>query len=215
MNVMEKTTDRDVASSSVLTQPKSRVELHGNKYKKSKPKKSQDSKPKKNRKLSIPSILLIIILLLPISITAFTLVSKGSKLERISGSASGEEVYLDDASSKESDPPIIEQNDENKVEPPPDQSGEGNRDQPVQEPVVKAETKPTTEVDAKPPEKPETVQKQPEVNDNSFHTVQPGETLYRISMKYYKSQVGIEKIRSANGLNGNEINVGQRLVIPK
>lgn len=47
-----------------------------------------------------------------------------------------------------------------------------------------------------------------------YHTVQPGETLFRIAMKYYQSQAGIEKIRQANGISGNEISVGQKLKVP-
>src|SRR5690606_3428821 len=47
-----------------------------------------------------------------------------------------------------------------------------------------------------------------------YHTVQKGETLYRISMKYFKSQEGIELIRKENGIAGNEINEGQKLKIP-
>jgi LysM repeat protein len=46
------------------------------------------------------------------------------------------------------------------------------------------------------------------------HTVQPGETLYRIAMKYYQSKDGIEIIREANGLPNNNIHVGQVLKIP-
>lgn len=46
------------------------------------------------------------------------------------------------------------------------------------------------------------------------HTVQPGETLYRIAMKYYGSQSGIEKIKQANNIQGNEIQVGQTIKIP-
>jgi LysM repeat protein len=48
-----------------------------------------------------------------------------------------------------------------------------------------------------------------------YHTVQPKETLFRIAMKYYQSQSGIEIIQTANNLNGNEIMVGQVLKIPK
>jgi LysM repeat protein len=48
-----------------------------------------------------------------------------------------------------------------------------------------------------------------------YHTVKSNETLYRIAMNYYKSQSGIEIIRKANNLNGNEIRVGQVLTIPK
>lgn len=47
-----------------------------------------------------------------------------------------------------------------------------------------------------------------------YHTVKPQETVFRISMMYYKSQDGIEKIRQANGLSGNDIRAGQVLKIP-
>lgn len=47
-----------------------------------------------------------------------------------------------------------------------------------------------------------------------YHKVQPQETLYRISVKYYKSGSGVEKIKQANGLKSNEIYVGQTLKIP-
>ncbi|WP_285766260.1 LysM peptidoglycan-binding domain-containing protein [Peribacillus sp. SI8-4] len=47
-----------------------------------------------------------------------------------------------------------------------------------------------------------------------LHTVQAQETLFRISMNYYKSQEGIALIREWNGLNGNEISKGQVLKIP-
>ncbi|MGG0412801.1 LysM peptidoglycan-binding domain-containing protein [Peribacillus simplex] len=47
-----------------------------------------------------------------------------------------------------------------------------------------------------------------------LHTVQGEETLFRISMNYYKSQEGIALIREWNGLNGNEISQGQVLKIP-
>ncbi|MEG7356367.1 LysM peptidoglycan-binding domain-containing protein [Bacillus inaquosorum] len=46
------------------------------------------------------------------------------------------------------------------------------------------------------------------------HTVQKKETLYRISMKYYKSRSGEEKIRAYNHLNGNDVYTGQVLDIP-
>lgn len=49
------------------------------------------------------------------------------------------------------------------------------------------------------------------------HTVQSGETLYRIAVNTYGSagaSAGVEKIKSANGLNSNEITVGSTLVLP-
>lgn len=47
-----------------------------------------------------------------------------------------------------------------------------------------------------------------------YHKVQPGETVFRIAMKYYKSQSGIDIIKKANSLSTNEITVGQTLTIP-
>ncbi|MGJ7919950.1 LysM peptidoglycan-binding domain-containing protein [Neobacillus sp. LXY-4] len=46
------------------------------------------------------------------------------------------------------------------------------------------------------------------------HTVQTGETLYRIAMKYYQSKDGVDIIKKANNLTSNEIRVGQVLKIP-
>ncbi|PLR99780.1 LysM peptidoglycan-binding domain-containing protein [Bacillus sp. T33-2] len=52
-------------------------------------------------------------------------------------------------------------------------------------------------------------------SETIYHTVGPGETLYRIAMKYYNSKDGIETIRKANNIKGNEVNKGQVLKIPK
>lgn len=49
------------------------------------------------------------------------------------------------------------------------------------------------------------------------HTVQPGETLYRIAVNTYGSAgaaESVEKIKAANGLNSNEITAGATLVLP-
>ncbi|MCA1054678.1 LysM peptidoglycan-binding domain-containing protein [Rossellomorea aquimaris] len=46
------------------------------------------------------------------------------------------------------------------------------------------------------------------------HTVQPQETIFRIAMKYYHSQEGIDIIKKANNLTSNEIQSGQVLNIP-
>jgi LysM repeat protein len=50
--------------------------------------------------------------------------------------------------------------------------------------------------------------------DIVYHTVQPGETIYKISIKYYQSKAGIDPIKTANNLSSNEIRVGQVLTIP-
>lgn len=47
-----------------------------------------------------------------------------------------------------------------------------------------------------------------------LHTVKPGETLYRIAMKYYHSKSGVDIIKKANNLKNDNISVGQTLKIP-
>ncbi|MBU8916278.1 LysM peptidoglycan-binding domain-containing protein [Bacillus sp. FJAT-29953] len=46
------------------------------------------------------------------------------------------------------------------------------------------------------------------------HKVQQKETLFSISMKYYKSQKGMDIIKKANNMSNDEIYVGQVLKIP-
>ncbi len=89
-----------------------------------------------------------------------------------------------------------------------------------------AETKPGTET--KPEEKPETkpvvnvnpptekkpVEKPEQQPTGKTHKVATNETLYRISVNYYGSDIGVEKIKKANGLSSNDIMVGQTLIIP-
>lgn len=50
--------------------------------------------------------------------------------------------------------------------------------------------------------------------DIIYHKVKRGDTITRISMKYYKSKAGIEVIKAANDLTSNEILAGQVLTIP-
>jgi LysM repeat protein len=47
-----------------------------------------------------------------------------------------------------------------------------------------------------------------------YHTVQPGEGLFRIAMNYYQSQKGIDIIKKANNLTSENIYAGQVLKIP-
>ncbi|MEK5483327.1 LysM peptidoglycan-binding domain-containing protein [Viridibacillus sp. FSL R5-0888] len=48
-----------------------------------------------------------------------------------------------------------------------------------------------------------------------LHTVQTGDTLYNIAMKYYGSIDGIAKIKQANGLTSDNVVVGSSLAIPQ
>jgi LysM repeat protein len=51
-----------------------------------------------------------------------------------------------------------------------------------------------------------------DVPPEGLHTVQPGETLFRISRKY---RVSVDKLRKWNNLMGDTIEVGQQLVVSK
>lgn len=48
-----------------------------------------------------------------------------------------------------------------------------------------------------------------------YHTVQAKDNLYRIALKYYQSTEGIEIIKKANNLQGDDILAGQKLKIPQ
>lgn len=46
-----------------------------------------------------------------------------------------------------------------------------------------------------------------------YHTVVKGETLYRIALKYFPSGDGIDKIKSANNMTSDQVQLGQTLKI--
>src|SRR5699024_3446092 len=50
----------------------------------------------------------------------------------------------------------------------------------------------------------------------AVHVVNGKDNLYRIAIQYYGSgsEENVQKIRDANGISGNEISVGQELIIP-
>lgn len=50
---------------------------------------------------------------------------------------------------------------------------------------------------------------------NEKYIVKTGDSLFKIAMKFYKSQYGIQKIKDANNLNDDSILIGQELIIPK
>ena len=82
-------------------------------------------------------------------------------------------------------------------------------EEPVEEPIVE---EPVVEEPQK--EQPEEQPVVTEPSSGKTHVVQPGETLYRIAMNYYKSPDAVEDIKAANGLSSNEISTGQTLVLP-
>lgn len=97
----------------------------------------------------------------------------------------------------------------------------GKTETEAEKPEVKPETKPQAKPkpeakpEIKPQEKPKPETKPETKPQSATHVVAANETLYRISMNYYGSDVGVEKIKKANGLSSNDIMAGQKLIIPK
>ncbi|NLP49568.1 LysM peptidoglycan-binding domain-containing protein [Bacillus sp. RO1] len=79
----------------------------------------------------------------------------------------------------------------------------------------------TNQTDSTPVSKPETeeediAEEEEEPSNVTYveHIVQESETLYRISMKYFSSRDGERIISDHNNLVNNQVNVGQKLLIP-
>ena len=194
----------------------SRVELHGSKYKKSKGStKGKKKESGKRFRISIPSLLLILLLLLPISILYYFL-AKDEKPGTIQATqTSGEEISFEESTEKSEPEPIQKEDTANaEVKEEPKQQEAPADVTPDAEDTNKEETHTPKPAQEAPERQPEENSAEAENGKWVYHTVQPGETLYRIAMKYYKSQSGIEKIREANGIQGNEISSGQTLKVP-
>lgn len=204
----------------------SRAEYHRSKYKKRAAHKSKI-------KISVPLILLLLLLLLPVAILSFINIGDRPNADRVD-SSSGEEVLFE---TDETHPP--KENENTKIEKEPEQETEKdekiarqNEDSSNDEQEHKSPSKEETKEEVKnevikevkkeerkievPPEKNNENTDQGQAQDGFiYHQVQPGETLFRIAMNYYKSQQGVDRIKQANGLSSNEISVGQTLKIPK
>lgn len=50
--------------------------------------------------------------------------------------------------------------------------------------------------------------------EDVIYTVKPGDSLFSIAVQFYNSNEGLQKIRDANGIVGNQIYAGQKLTIP-
>jgi len=193
----------------------------------------EDDKKKKLR-ISIPLILLVLLLLLPTSIGIYAIKGKNSPLLQGQTSGVGEEISIEDYT----DDPIPSNEDDDEVKNSPNkkdaeqqeeekEKNDEKEQETLKENVNKEETKKDVPKEPEPEKKEEEVKQNEEVKQETSegnnqqagqtltHTVKSGETLYRIAMHYYKSQDGIEKIKAANGLTSNEINVGQTLNIPQ
>ncbi|WOV85403.1 LysM peptidoglycan-binding domain-containing protein [Sporosarcina jeotgali] len=207
----------------------SRVKLRQNKNGTPKRKKKESRKG-----LTLINIILVLFTLIPIGIFVYVLSDLYNPKEDSNvkidssdvtyelGSSqspnSSDDVTADSNGSKEDDDSKAEEDAEKDV---PDSSATPEqkpvaKPKPDPKPEPKPDPKPDAKPESKPDPKPETKpDSKPEVKPaGKSHTVQPNETLYRISVNYYGSGSGVEKIKAANGLSSNSISVGQMLIIP-
>lgn len=190
----------------------SRAEYHRSKYKKRAAHKS-------NAKISVPLILLLLLLLLPVAILSFIHLGDKPNAERVD-SSSGEEVLFetDETNSPKENENNVKEKDRKqeteKKENVTHQKKISSNEGPKRKSQPKEEVKKEKQKEEAPPEKNNENTEQGQ-DGFIYHQVQPGETLFRIAMKYYSSQQGVDRIKQANGLSSNEISAGQTLKIPK
>jgi LysM repeat protein len=185
-------------------------------------------KKKKNKwrmKYPLISMLLLFFILLPLTVFSIysyfdsrngPLVVMSEDVDdveevRYDQSDNGNEESLGEAGSIEEEAAVIDKKEESLNEDAASMTG---KEQPAStEPASpspeqeSAEEKPKEEVNEEP------VEEQPAYKI-VYHTVAPQETLYRIAMKYYNSQSGVERIKEWNNIHNNEIRSGQVLEIP-
>jgi LysM repeat protein len=200
--------------------------------------RSRKKKTKWKLKYPIIRLLVLFFILLPITIFSIYTYLEGKKpigSEKVSSSTEGYESINLETPQKEEKKQVDDQtqkmdgknesNDENVVNP--STSTEATEKETETKDPVGQETKesnlsgsvekPDSGLDT---DKNNNSQQTSPKSDSSknkiiYHTVQPQETLYRIAMKYYHSNSGVEKIKQANHLSNNNIETGKVLKIPQ
>jgi LysM repeat protein len=207
------------------------------------PPRSKLHRQKKNKnkwKLKYPVIRLLAVffILLPISIfSAYSyLNNKGGDVENGAIKTGGYEkisIEKNNSTSETSLPVRFEEKDieaEGKASVEPAPLAEDSVPSPADNknpPTVTPKTQVSTKVSPVEPEEsqdlvPNKGQETSEANSEEattdekivYHTVKEGDNLFRISLAYYNSQHGMELIRQANNLQGDEVQLGQILKIP-
>lgn len=94
---------------------------------------------------------------------------------------------------------------------------EDNEDPNINNNDNKAEPKQPDKTEPNDSNRPKPTPQPPPASTEITHVVRPGDTIFSLSMKYYGSQAGKEKIRAANGMSPgtNLIIIGQTLKIPR
>lgn len=185
-------------------------------------------KRKKNKwKLKYPIIRLLVLFFILLPITIFSIYSTiaknkiGDSEPAVGESTDGFEV-IDIEDSKDTntiiEDPAEEKDNSQKIEEDTEkESGETEKEQntgKIDEGLKQQNMdEPSTDVSSL-LDKSKNSSKHSVPKDTVYHTVKPGETIFRISMNYYQSKAGIETIKESNGLSSNEIKVGQVLIIP-
>jgi LysM repeat protein len=201
--------------------------------------RSRKKKTKWKLKYPIIRLLVLFFILLPITIFSIYTYLEGKKpigSEKVSSSSEGYESINLETPQKEEKKQADdhtqkmdakkESNDE-KVVNPSTGTEAAEKESEAKDPVGQetkessnlsdSEEKPDSGLDT---DKNDNSQQTSQKSDSSknkiiYHTVQPQETLYRIAMKYYHSNSGIEKIKQANHLSNNNIETGKVLKIPQ
>lgn len=212
----------------------SRVELHN--------KKNRKNNPDSTKIFTLPFILVILLFLLPVAYLLMINLGNDSVQSSQSGgnNQAGQTIPVQNDDLKKNDPndkgeknvannDKKENDEKNEAEEKKKQEEIEKQEQKKQEEAEKkkqqeeqqikeAEEKKKQEAEEKrkqeEAERLEKEEKEKEQQQSKTHTVQTGETLYRIAMKYYNDPSGVAKIQAANGLSGTSISVGQTLTIP-
>ncbi|WP_066294146.1 LysM peptidoglycan-binding domain-containing protein [Bacillus sp. FJAT-29937] len=182
-------------------------------------------KRKKNKwKVKYPVIRLLALLFILLPITIFSMYNYLQKnenggAEKASTQNGFETIGFEEQEEKEEKGTIIEEREEETG------STEGKVEMEEKKPSIPASETPVISSNsedkgsAKPSETDENEQvkenQQTDQKEMIYHTVKPNENMFRIALKYYNSQAGIDIIKKANNLKDNEIQAGQVLKIPK
>lgn len=206
----------------------SRVDLH-----------SKNKKDLKRSRFSLINVLLIAFTLIPIGIFAFVIINIYMSNDPITPKAGGNDFQFETSdkdnavlTDKEEQENQLKEAEEQKKKEALAAEKKAAAEEKKKEEAKRLEEERKKEEALKEAEKQKEIarqqaeeqkkKEQAQANDDKAnankggktHTVAPGETLYRISVNYYQSGDGVEKIKNANGLSSNSISVGQTLVIP-
>lgn len=186
-------------------------------------------KKKKNKvKLKYPLISLLLLFFILMPLTVFSIYSyfdnRNEPLVVLSeGNNEVEEVRYEQNGDEEEDTVISEDKTDAELPDEEEKTVTDEKSQSDKDAKSMKGEKDLPAAKAAEVEEPEKVESTTEGNEEAaqesnpeiiYHTVQPSETIFRIAMKYYHSQNGIEIIKNANNLPNNEIQAGQVLKIP-